>query len=404
MAGVPVPTGKSSVESSTQTQVIQRPDSSSSPQLAEEQLVSSSIRVETQSQTDSSSKVNPSSTNSDCVSFLRNVECPNFMDFMKFTTQKNANIDPLNTMFLESDKRESTLCQYDSAVRKLANFLKETDVHTMTTNLTISFFKALFDKGLAASTITTTKSALKKIFQLGLNINLTDSYFSSIPKACARLRTTARPKTVSWFLNDVLRLASDTNNESCSYLTLLRKTLFLLSLASGARISELSALSRESNHVDFLPSGEVQLSPDQTFLAKNEDPQNRWSPWKIIPLPEDPSLCPVVTLKVYLERTSQRSSGPLFVRENGGTISLNGIRQQILYFIKQANPDSIPQVHDISAVATSVNYFQHMNFDEIKKYTGRKSPRVFKHHYLKSLEALKFSAVAAGNIVSPESA
>ncbi|XP_068203969.1 uncharacterized protein [Palaemon carinicauda] len=397
-----VPYDKSPIESIGQTQVFQRPSGSGSPQLAQEQLVPSVAGTGLLPSADTQPYNNTSSTNSQCVSFLKNSECPNFMDFTKFAVQKGENIDPLNTLFLESDKRESTLCQYDSAVKKLAKFLKDSKVEKMTMNLTVTFFRTLFESGMAANTITTIKSALKKIFHIGFDIDLTDSYFSSIPRACARLKPSTRPSAVSWFLNDVLKLASDTLNESCNYMALLRKTLFLLSLASGSRISELSALSRDPGHIDFLSSGEVLLSPNKVFLAKNEDPQNRWSPWKIVPLPRDPSLCPVTTLKSYLNRTSITTTGPLFIRENGGTITLKGIRQQILYFIKQANPESFPHVHDIRAVATSINFFHHRKFDELTKYTGWKSPKVFKRHYLKPLEALKFATVAAGNVVPPE--
>ncbi|XP_064108640.1 uncharacterized protein LOC135217003 [Macrobrachium nipponense] len=395
---------ESSPEGTEQTQDIQGSSSSSSPRLAEEQLVPSDSGTGSSSSSNSQSQALPVSTNEDCVRFLRNSQNPNFMDFIKFAAKRDANIDPRNILFLESDKRDSTLRQYDAAVKKLATFLRESDIRIMTINSAISFFRSLFEKGLAASTITTNKSALKKIFQLGFSIDLTDSYFSSIPKACARLRPSVRPTSVSWFLNDVLKLASETDNTTCSFIMLLRITLFLLSLASGARISELSALSRDPNHVEFLPTGEVLLSPERSFIAKNEDPLMRWEPWKVVPLPQDTSLCPVSTLRAFLSRTSSSSSGPLFKREKGGTLSIKGIRQQILYFIKQANPDSFPKAHDVRAVATSINYFQHMNFDDLKKYTGWKSPTVFKRHYLKSLEALKFSAVAAGNIVSPDSA
>ncbi|XP_068232529.1 uncharacterized protein [Palaemon carinicauda] len=397
-----VSSGESPAESSAQTQILQRSSGSRSPQLAQEQLVPLVARARSQPPADSQSGAHADSTNSQCVRFLKDSECPNFMDFMKFAAQRGASIDPSNTIFLESDKRESTLRQYDSAVKKLAKFLKDSQVEKMTMNLTVTFFRTLFESGLAASTITTIKSALKKIFHIGFGIDLTDSYFSSIPRACARLKPSTRPSAVSWFLNDVLKLASDTPNESCNYMALLRKSLFLLSLASGSRISELSALSRNPGHIEFLPSGEVLLSPNKVFLAKNEDPQNRWSPWKIVPLPRDPSLCPVTTLKSYLSRTSTTTTGPLFIREHGGTITLKGIRQQILYFIKQANPESFPHVHDIRAVATSINFFHHMKFDELSKYTGWKSPKVFKRHYLKPLEALRFATVAAGNVVPPE--
>ncbi|XP_068238901.1 uncharacterized protein [Palaemon carinicauda] len=399
---LPIPSGESSNERITQTPLLQRSGSFGDSQLAEEQLVSAPSGAEASPLPDSTPQVDTSCPNSDCVRFLKNSTNPNFVDFMKFAAHKDANIDPDNVLFIESDKRDSTLRQYDSGVKKLAEFLKNSDDTRMTPNLAVSFFRSLFDKGLAASTITTIKSALKKIFQVGFHINLADSYFSSIPKACARLRPSVRPQKVSWFLNDVLKLASDTDNESCSYISLLRKTLFLTTMASGARISELAALSRNPENLDFLPSGEVLLSPDGAFLAKNEDPQNRWSPWKIIPLPLDASLCLIVTLRAFLARTATCSSGPLFVREQGGTISTQGIRQQILYFIKQANPESFPHAHDIRAVATSINYFQNMDFDELEKYTGWKSPMVFKRHYLKNLQALKFPTIAAGSVISPE--
>ncbi|XP_066965024.1 uncharacterized protein [Macrobrachium rosenbergii] len=75
-----VSTNKPVDESFTQTQIIQRSNSTCGTQLAEEQLVSSSTGVETPTQTDRQSKIDTSSANSDCVSFLKNSECPSFMD------------------------------------------------------------------------------------------------------------------------------------------------------------------------------------------------------------------------------------------------------------------------------------------------------------------------------------
>ena len=37
-----------------------------------------------------------------------------------------------------------------------------------------------------------------------------------------------------------------------------------------------------------------------------------------------------------------------------------------------------------------------MNFDDLKEYTGWKSPNVFMRHYFLNLDALKFHTVAAG--------
>ncbi|XP_064081105.1 uncharacterized protein LOC135197853 [Macrobrachium nipponense] len=122
---LPLSSSESSLESPEQTQDVQRPHCSNSPQLAQEQLVPTSTGIGTPTSTDSQSQTITTSANADCVRFLRNSESPNFMDFMKFAAQRDANIDPQNILFLESDKREPTLRQYDSAVKKLAVFLRE---------------------------------------------------------------------------------------------------------------------------------------------------------------------------------------------------------------------------------------------------------------------------------------
>ena len=80
--------------------------------------------------------------------------------------------------------------------------------------------------------------------------------------------------------------------------------LFLVALASGARLSEMAALFQDKGFIKLLPSGEVSLSPHPKFLAKNEDPAHRWKPWIIVPLPQDSSLCPVRALQSYLKRTT----------------------------------------------------------------------------------------------------
>ena len=162
----------------------------------------------------------------------------------------------------------------------------------------------------------------------------------------------------------------------------------------------MAALSIDNAFALFLPSREVSLSHTK-FLATNEDPRNRWAPWKIIPLNQDLSLCPVEALRSYLERTSSWRSGTLFKREKGGTLTINGIRQQILYFIKEADPESVPKAHQVRAIATSINFFQFMDFQALTKYTGWKSTRVFMRHYFKNIDSLKFFAVAAGKVVAP---
>ena len=227
--------------------------------------------------------------------------------------------------------------------------------------------------------------------------------FSSISRVCARQRPAPRPDTVSWSLNRVLDLTSQIAIDQCSFQHLLRKTLFLVALASGARISELAALSREEGFVTFLFTGEASLAPHPKFLAKNEDPAYGPNPWTVVPLPHDPSRCPVQCLETNLSRAENISGGRLFRVDLGGALTLAGIRQHILYFIQQADPESFPKAHDVRPIATSVQYFHFMDFPGLSEFTEWISAGVFIKHYCENLEALRFHTVAAGKVVPPMS-
>ena len=136
---------------------------------------------------------------------------------------------------------------------------------------------------------------------------------------------------------------------------LLGKTIFLLALASGARLCELVALSRGTDHIQFLESGVLKLFPQKTFLAKNELPTDRGSPIRIPPLPPgNKALCPVHTLKVYLERTDRFKSGQLFRNiTSGAPLCPTGIRSQLVALIKASNPDTFPTMHTIRKLTMS---------------------------------------------------
>ena len=272
---------------------------------------------------------------------------------------------------------------------------------SITMDFCISYFKSLFDEGLAASTINTNKSAITKPINYAFNINFNTELFNNIPKSCAALNPGPPPKPISWSLGKVLELAVSIENETASVKRLSQKCLFLLAMASGARLSEIVALVRGEGNIQYLDSGHVLLYPDSVFLAKNELPNNRWGPWRIPSLQEEPSLCPVACLKRYLQVTSHLREGQIFRGDEGSKLSLKQVRAKLLYFIQSADPNSVPAGHDCRKVATSINFFEFMNFEGLTSYTGWKSPRVFYRNYLKSVEDVRYSLVAAGRVVHP---
>ena len=114
----------------------------------------------------------------------------------------------------------------------------------------------------------------------------------------------------SWDLNVVfsfLRSSSFEPLTTISIRDLTRKTLFLLSLATANRVSEIQALSR---HVSFSSSA-AGLSFVTEFVAKTESALHPPSRLFEVPslrdfaagMPEDLLLCPVRALSAYLDRT-----------------------------------------------------------------------------------------------------
>ena len=130
---------------------------------------------------------------------------------------------------------------------------------------------------------------------------------------------------------------------------------------------------------------------------------NRWGPWRILPLSSDPSLCPVKCLRDYISATSQIESGQLFrAPSSGSTITVKQLRAKLLYFIKKADPESVPRGHDPRKIASSLAFMSNMNFAGLQAYTGWSRPSVFYKHYLRQIEDVRRSVVAAGVVLNPD--
>ena len=148
-----------------------------------------------------------------------------------------------------------------------------------------SFFRSLHESGLAANTITTTKSALNKIFYYGFDIDLKDPRYASIPKSCARLRPTQRPESFSWSLNEVLRLASSTDAASCQYQKCFRKRGYQNSrLSRGTAASSLWAERRGLPFATSEVPGQEWGSAEKVEALEDHTPSTepfimpRWDP------------------------------------------------------------------------------------------------------------------------------
>ena len=191
-----------------------------------------------------------------------------------------------------------------------------------------------------------------------------------------------------WSLQKVLTLleitviSSETNH--------LRKTAFLLLLATGWRISEIHACVREKEYSSFNERGSLLIKPHSSFLAKN-GLRKRIEQREIRTLTGSDGhvskICPVLAMKQYLQKTKKHKTGCLFLNpRNGRAITLSQLRYHICSLITEADPDTRAKVHDIRKYAASITLQQDMLVGDLIEDFNWSSPATFYKFYFMQTE------------------
>ena len=199
------------------------------------------------------------------------------------------------------------------------------------------------------------------------------------------------------------------------------KTAFLASLATAARISELSALSfKKLKHDEDWTN--VQLETTDHFLAKNQDMMLESAP-RTFQVPAlfdyagpdlpDRLLCPVRAIRIYKFRTQKfRGSKKLFFislkPDHPKEISKNTLSSWIRNTIKFAYKNSDQQqriinkvsVHEIRSIASSLSFGQNHSLSDINKKCYWKSHSTFTSFYLKDVALHSEEGLHLPNLVA----
>ena len=232
-------------------------------------------------------------------------------------------------------------------------------------------------KGHRASISTTIK-------QLG-GRGFSESHLLKLVVQGATLKEARTPRHFpAWDLRLVLEsLRSDPYEHigSCKLSNLTYKTVFLISLASGRRCSEIHALSYGGLSWESDGSASLKFLPG--FLAKNQPPDVVSPPVFIKALapllcPDDLDklLCPVRCLKMYVKRTRHlrsHSKKRLFVSPLEGKhsdITVASISRWIKNTIREAysKTDAIPdnvKAHEVRAWASSLAWAHNTSLKDI---------------------------------------
>ena len=396
-----VPSDQSSFEGFGQTANLQGQGSPHSSSLAdfaflhcpEEQCHPLDSSLETSSL--------PSSPREEGLQLLLREPQPSRLDFLKFALSKEDMPDVLASR-LTSSVRPPTLRQYESYWKKWLAFIRLRQPAKVSEVLVLEFLEHLFSvHRIAPTSILGYRCALKEPLRL-FGIDFSHPWFAQLSKSQALERPAVRMPAVSWSLNRVLVHLRTIQDDSPIRL-FLAKTLFLVTLTTGARVNEVAAFLRDANSLRINADGVLILTHPPDFLAKNEDPLRRRRPAVIAPLPSEPTLCPVESVRKYLDRT-RGCSGALFRNATSGApITLFQTRSALVDLIFASQPerfsDAMPRAHQIRAYASSLAFYHSMSFADISTFTGWEGPRVFFRHYLRDVEATQARCVVMGRVV-----
>ena len=276
------------------------------------------------------------------------------------------------------------------------------------------------------------KSCLSQAFVLADVLDVTnDPHLSALLRHFSLTCPASRFDLPKWNLNLVLAMLMKPPYEplcDISITNLTLKTCFLLTLASGARSSEVHALSYTL--LSHSPNwSHVWLQPHAYFLAKNQssrDPSLRRS-FKIPSLCDfagpdlpDRKLCPVRALRLYIAKTDARrrkqKQKSLFISlrpTRGKEISKSAIALWLRQVINQAHANcsnadmefARASVHEVRAISSSLAFSHSLSLNSILSTCTWKSESCFTSFYLRDLSrqfpdhvALQ-PCVAAGQVI-----
>ena len=297
--------------------------------------------------------------------------------------------------------RAGTHAVYSSHWSRWVKWCEENSISpTSPTNVDVAnFLGFLQSKGKATSTIRVHRAAIcTTLRQLGLPSFSEDFLIRDTLKGASVIEARSPRRCPSWDLFLVLDILKQHPFEplvSATLKFLSFKTIFLVALASGRRISEVNHLSGLPQDIAREPDGSLSLKFLPEFLAKNQQPGDPSPSIRIPPLPLGPDrfLCPVRSLKRYLHFTKsfRGSKRKLFISHNPRhkrDLTVNTVSRWVRELISlaySAAPPTDARPHELRAWSSSLALSLNVAMDEIMAAAYWKTSSAFISHYLRDV-------------------
>lgn len=311
----------------------------------------------------------------------------------------------IGPLLLESH-RESTIKQHQVAWKTFQNWLRDNPDKEITENNVLEFCLHLHERGLSSRTINNYKTALTRPLKLIANIDVTTGPFTMLLNAFFIKRPNPPPRIPDWSLDKVLTLLKSRKyrNNFASEYDLLKKTTFLVGLATGNRVSELAAATRNTL-ILANENSKITIPVTPGFLYKNQRAGRHPPPIEIEPLEGTRELCPVKTLIKYIKKGP--STGSLFINSKSKRpLKANSISRIISSLVKEANPEigKEAQGHDLRRISSSLAWANGVRPDEIAKRAFWTSTHPFITRYLVGVKPTTSACIALGSQTRSKSA
>ena len=326
-------------------------------------------------------------------------------------------------------RRDSTVKVYDAKWQIFRDWASERKIDPIqaTPQIVADFLTFLFSvKKCQVSTIRGYRSTISNTlkFRTGYDFG-SHPVLSELIKSFAKQRPVDRSLAPKWDLAFVLSHMCKAPFEPLDKASLFHlsvKTVFLVTLATARRVSEVHAFSIDSDHLRFSNlDGSLILRTQLGFLAKNQLPSR--APDSII-IPRLSNfyrksdnfirmLCPVRAVKIYLNKTKslRKRRKRLFIPTQGDQdLAKPTLSRWVKYAIKNAydtiskNPLSLfkPRAHELRAISASWAYMNYIPLEEILKSAVWSSTSLFASHYLRDFREQTENLRAMGPILAAQ--
>ena len=326
-------------------------------------------------------------------------------------------------------RRDSTVKVYDAKWQIFRDWANQRKIDPIqaTPQIVADFLTFLFSvKKCQVSTIRGYRSTISNTLKYRTGYDFgSHPVLSELMKSFAKQRPVDRSLAPKWDLAFVLSHMCKAPFEPLDKASLFHlsvKTVFLVTLATARRVSEVHALSIDSDHLRFRNlDGSLILRTQLGFLAKNQLPSRAPDSITIPKLSNfcrksdnfNRMLCPVRAVKIYLNKTKslRKRRKRLFIpTQRDQDLAKPTLSRWVKYAIKNAydtiskNPNRLfkPRAHELRAISASWAYMNYIPLEEILMSAVWSSTFLFASHYLRDFREQTENLRAMGPIIAAQ--